>query len=541
MATTRYGGASTDDISLADGWSLRELSRPSALVGANGLRFGPDGNLVIAQAYGSELTSLDLTAGTTTALARSGGDVVSPDDIAFDSRGTMFVTELTVGRVSAMDGEGAVRVLDADLPAANGIAVHEDRLFVGEYREGGRIFELFPDGNPRRLIADDLFWPNGMQVGPDGSLYFPSVLAGEIYRVSPDGGTPERVMADLALPSAIKVDEKGTIWAAEVGGDIVRVDPVAGRKQTFASLAGGLDNLAFGPDGDLYVSNLLDGRITELGVDGLSRDILPPGLVGPSGIDVGADGSVYCAEIWSYAEIAPDGSMSRPSNVMLPGFPGVVRSIAAAPDGTLRMSTTVGDVVAYSQEAGTEVLASGLGTVMSIAVRPGGGLFATDADAGTVVAIERSGEVATLASGLDRPTGVAVVDDATCVVAESGAGRLVRVDGDGKSVLAEGLRDPNGVAVTGGEVFAIDREARELRRVAANGTLETIARDLPVGGASGVSMRALNGFPPMAPGPWLPFSDLAVGPGGELYVGADGTGNVIVIGKDSALTNGGSR
>ncbi len=44
----------------AAGWKLSQLTQPSALFGANGMRFGPDGRLYVAQAFGSQISALDI-------------------------------------------------------------------------------------------------------------------------------------------------------------------------------------------------------------------------------------------------------------------------------------------------------------------------------------------------------------------------------------------------------------------------------------------------------------------------------------------------
>ena len=74
-----------------------------------------------------------------------GSGFVAPDDIAFDDGGVLFATEVMDGRVSARLPNGATRVVAADLPGANGIVFHRGRLFVDEFRPGGRILELYAD------------------------------------------------------------------------------------------------------------------------------------------------------------------------------------------------------------------------------------------------------------------------------------------------------------------------------------------------------------------------------------------------------------
>ncbi len=125
----------------AEGWRLERLTAPSRLFGANGLRTGPDGRIYVAQVTGSQISALDLATGRVDTVSAKGGDIIAPDDVAFDSSGNLYATEVMDGRVSVRDGGGRTRVLRDDLPCANGITVHQDRLFIGECREGGRLME----------------------------------------------------------------------------------------------------------------------------------------------------------------------------------------------------------------------------------------------------------------------------------------------------------------------------------------------------------------------------------------------------------------
>src|SRR6185437_7111645 len=173
---------------VAEGWRMARLTPPSRLFGANGLRTGPDGRVYIAQVTGSQISALDVDTGQLETISAKGGDIIAPDDVAFGPRGDLFATEVMDGRVSVRGTDGRTQVLRADVPSANGITVHDGRLFIGECREGGRLLELDLDGGAPRVLLDNVPSPNAMEVGPDGLLYFPVMGANEIWRIGLDGG-----------------------------------------------------------------------------------------------------------------------------------------------------------------------------------------------------------------------------------------------------------------------------------------------------------------------------------------------------------------
>src|ERR1700752_4359267 len=112
----------------ADGWRLERLTPPSRVFGANGLRAGPDGRIYVAQVTGSQISALDLATGTLETISAKGGEIVAPDDVAFDARGNLYATEVMDARVSVLGADGRARVLRDDLPGAHGITFHQGRL-----------------------------------------------------------------------------------------------------------------------------------------------------------------------------------------------------------------------------------------------------------------------------------------------------------------------------------------------------------------------------------------------------------------------------
>lgn len=533
--TTRYGGHIVGELTVAPGWSWSQVVPPSALIGANGLVFGPDGDIYVAEGHGSEISAIDSHNGTVRNISRSDDPIECPDDLAFDAAGTMYVTEFALGRVSMRHPDGEVRVLDADVPSANGVTTHGDRVFVDEFRPGGRIMELYPDGRERRIIAEGVDWPNGLAVGPDFHLYYPSVFAGELWRVGIDEGSPERVAAGLSTPTAVKFSPQGELYASLAGGDVLRVDPLSGSTAIAATLPNGTDNLAFRDDGRLFVSNQLNGSIVGIDRDGIATTLVSPGLVGPFGIDVAADGKICAADALSYAILSPGGVADRPASVSTPGFPGVLRSVTYLADGRLALGTTTGGIALYRPGSEAQFLATEIKGLMGITSTPDGAIIAAASLSGEILRVEKAG-VSVLATGLEQPMGVAATAEGGVIVTELRSGRLRYLSPDGTSkVLLEGLSEPHGVAVSGEDVFVIDRRARALHHASLSGRVPSsvIAQNIPVGPAPGVGETIVAGLPGLAPGPWLPFADLAIAPDGSIVVGCDGSGGIIAVRREN--------
>jgi sugar lactone lactonase YvrE len=528
--TTRYAAPTSPDV--AAGWRLERLVAPSRLFGANGLRTGPDGRIYIAQVTGSQISALNLATGEVDTVSAKGGDIIAPDDVAFDPRGNLFATEVMDGRVSVREAGGTTRVLRDDVPSANGITFHQGRLFVGECREGGRLMEFDLAGAPPRILLENVPSPNAMEIGPDGLLYFPVMGANEIWRIDPEGGAPQTVATGLGVPDSVKFDPQGFIVSTQVAtGQVLRIDPRTGEHTVLAQLTPGLDNCTFvgsGSEARLFVSNFT-GEITEVLSGGETRTVLPGALNWPLDLAVGVDGVVYVADGTYLYAVQPDGSLQTAGMLFSPGYPGFVRGLAAAGPGEFVVSTSGGQIARYrpgSDEC--DYVAAGFDQLYGVAV-VGSDIVAVEQGTGRVVSVDRTGAVEVLAKDLDVPVGVAVANDGTVLVAESGAGRVVRVTGTGTETVVDGLHRPQGLLADGDQLFIVDAGDKAVISVdTVSGARTTIAAGLAIGPPPGVNPKPLRGMPPFS-GPQGPFAGIAAGADGTLYVSADGEGSVLAL------------
>jgi sugar lactone lactonase YvrE len=518
----------TQPARAADGWTLQRLTPPSRLFGANGLRTGPDGRIYVAQVSGSQISAIDVATGAVEAICAKGSDIVAPDDLAFDSEGNLYATEITEGRVSMRARNGTTRVIQGDMPVANPIAFHQGRLIAGECRIGGRIMQLDLNGGAPRVILENVPMPNAFDVGPDGKLYLPVMGTNEIWRVGLDGGSPEVVARELGVPDSVKFDSQGYIVSTQVAsGQVLRIDPRNGERTVLANLTPGLDNVTFVGE-RIFVSNI-SGYVTEILEDGKTRDLVPDGFNWPLGLAVGDDGVLYVADgPFSYT-IQPGQSRQTVGFLFTPGYPGYSRGVAAGGPGEFIVTTANGDVARYwPAKHESKVIAGGFDQLYGVAVAPKGAVIIAEQGTGRVLSLQ-SDNVETLASGLKQPSGVTVSSDGTCFVSESAGGRVVKVSGGRAATVLDGLQQPQGILARNGLLYIVDAGLKELIEYdIARGVRRTVASDLPVGAPRGVTPKFLRAIGNMS-GPMGPFAAIAAGADGTLYVSADAEGSVLTI------------
>lgn len=514
---------------------MRRLTADAPLRGSNGVAFGPDGRLYVAEFLAGRISAVDLAGGDVETIVAPDGPIQAPDDLAFGADGAMYVTDLVPGRVWRRAPDGVFTLVADGLRNPNGIACAGNRLFVNEMVPGGRLLELVSGGS--RTLTGSLAMGNAMQLGPDGYLYYPHMLTGEVFRIGPDGGDPELVADRIAGPVAVRFDLDGTllVLSRDAAGTITRIG--SDSRTTINSGVVGMDNAAFDPDNRMFVSSYAGGGIAEVRADGTSREVVPRGLSGPRAVTVDLGGTVHVADHYRIATPV-DGDVTTTELVTF------VHGIAAEGNSLLHFTAQYGQIKTY--ERGSREIrsrAAGLQEPTDVEVRADGALVVTESAAGRVVAVGRDDAITILADGLGRPAGVAIDDEGRCYVTDEERGVLYRLDAengedgdDGKhredgehrerlAALVSGLDAPQGVAVVDDEVFVVESGRRRVIGIGrSDGRTREIATDLPVGPeprpAPALFACGLPGVP-------RPFAGLAAAPDGTLYLSAGGEGTVL--------------
>ncbi len=524
---TAIHGVEAGTPQLGAGWELTAVTPPSALFGANGMQFGTDGRLYVAQAMGNQVTAIDTVSGEHEVISPNGGPIVGPDDVAFDSQGNMYSTEVMSERVSMRRPNGEVSIVSDELPSANGVTVFNDRLFIDEHRPGGRLFELYPhDDRAPRQIAENLSGPNALAGGPDGKLYFPLVPEGEIWRVEPETGELEKVTEGLFHPTAAKFTPGGELVSVQAGnGEVVKIDTETGAQTVIAKVRPGIDNLAFDAEGKLYLSHFVDGGVAEVSMDGESteRVLSEPGWVGPWGIAADVSGTRFIVDCLSLAKLDASGERASVGSPLDKSAPRFVRAVAAGNAGEFLMTTARGDVLRYQFESETShMMVAKQGQLKGLCAGNNDTVFVVKDDGvngknGSVFSVNDAGDISILAEGLFAPKDV-FAHRGVCYVSEAGAGRVVAIDSKGAvTSILEGLEDPRGITAVENQLYVLDRGSRVLWAVdlSDSNAATKVATHLPIGAACPLDLAG----------------GLCKDSSGNLLIAADGEGSILQISR----------
>jgi hypothetical protein len=181
------------------------------------------------------------------------------------------------------------------------------------------------------ILVADASGNDVLRVGPRGRVSTVAVLSDEPRAVPPlscplPPGFPPvgTVEPSEAVPNSITVGPDGAYYVGQLTGfpfvpgmaKVFRVDPATGATTEYAAGFTAITDIAFGPDGSLYVLELAReglfealicgktaGRLVEV-TRGHRKEIRVPGLDLPGGVDVADDGTIYVTN----RSIQPEGA-----------------------------------------------------------------------------------------------------------------------------------------------------------------------------------------------------------------------------------------
>ncbi len=307
-----------------------------------GLAFGPDGSMYIAQATGQVIRRVDPAGIISTVPGTPHAGLIHPQGISVGPDGALYIADYFNHRILRVDATGAIATV-----AGTGV-------------EGS-----IGDGGPATQAR--LRYPTMATIGPDGCLYIADGLNYSIRRVGTDGvistvigglgsgyagdGGPAS-QARISTPQTIAFAQDGTLLFSDYSNNRVRRVDHAGVISTIAgngsasgpSGDGGLATLAaiwrplglaVGSDGALYISEDGGHVIRRVGLDGIISTIAGAGTAGfngdgiparqamlnvPDRMAFGPDGRLYVADGYNHRVRRLEQPLPgfTPTNVVVP-------------------------------------------------------------------------------------------------------------------------------------------------------------------------------------------------------------------------------
>jgi sugar lactone lactonase YvrE len=413
-----------------------------------------------------------------------------------------------------------------------------------------------------RLTAPSrLFGANGLRTGPDGRLYIAQVTGSQISALDVDTGELSTVSAkggDITAPDDVAFDPHGNLFATEVMDGRVSVRDTRGVTRVLRDDVPSANGITF-HHGRLFVGECREGgRLMEFDLDGGAPRVLLENVPSPNAMEFGPDGLLYfpvmgANEIW---RIDPDGERARDPEVVATGL-GVPDSVKFDPDGFI-VSTQVatGQVLRIDPRTGAQTLLAQLTPGLDNCAIIDGRLFASNFT-GEITEVLGGGAIrTTLPGAMNWPLDLAVGGDGVVYVADGTYFYALGSDGSPKTVGM--LFSPGypgfirGVVSSGAGEFVVTTSGGQITRyrpaadesdVLADGFDQLYGLALTAGGVVAVeqgtgrvvAVQRSGAVEVLAKGLDAPVG-VAVAPDGALLVTESGAGRVVRVGASGGET-----
>jgi len=463
----------------------------ASLVSASGLAVDAAGNLYIADDVGGRVHKVT-AAGVMTTIAGNGGSGFNGDGVQATS------ATLNLPRGVAVDAAGNLYIADS----------YNSR--VRKVSASGVITTVAGSGKQAAptdgvtATSSSLLTPVSVALDAAGNLFFADSSSGEICKVSSAGtlnivaGRPRNVgestflgdggvatKAVMNVPEGLGVDASGNLYVADSRNGRVRkvtagiIDTAAGNALSSALGDGGAAvssplaspaGVVADSSGNLFIADSSSARVRKVTPAGIISTVAGTGYPG-----YGGDGGVATA-----------AQLSAPAGLALDSTGDLY--IADSGNQRIRKVTPAGIISTVAGGTGTRPDGS-LTLPVSIAVDTAGNLYVADRSKQSVFKVAPGGTLSKFAG-----TGT------------SG------FSGDGGPAVSAALSWPSGVALdAAGNLYIADSSNDRVRRVALDGTINTVAGGGVAGGGSGDGTQATS--------VWLYSPQaVAVDAAGNLYI-----------------------
>lgn|GEM_PF-124703 len=146
----------------------------------------------------------------------------APTGIAFDSMGSLYVSNWGSGTVERITSDGTRSTVMTGIASPAGIVFDsDDTLYVAAY--SGDYIESLATNGMRKSVAEGLATPTGLCFAKSGLLMATNRASGELLAINLDSGEKQVIASSLSLPVGVTELSDGSFVVSQYGGRVTRV------------------------------------------------------------------------------------------------------------------------------------------------------------------------------------------------------------------------------------------------------------------------------------------------------------------------------
>jgi sugar lactone lactonase YvrE len=219
------------------------------------------------------------------------------DNIIYHPDGSLYATleQWFFGKLVRIGPDGKVTVLVSRINRADGLLLHNNKLYITEEVRRGRILEYDINSKRTRVLARNVRKPEGIDRFADGNIVISEdVFNGKILLLDQKNNV-KVLLGKLSRPEGICVDAKQALYIAETGKNRILKYAKGRLSVVIDKVLKEPDQVECHQDGSLWITeDQRPGRVFRYKNKKLY--LIARGLRAPQGIAFGKNNEVYIAE-----------------------------------------------------------------------------------------------------------------------------------------------------------------------------------------------------------------------------------------------------
>jgi sugar lactone lactonase YvrE len=225
--------------------------------------------------------------------ASVGSGFISPEAVAVDAAGDVYVADIDLQEVFKVTPEGKETTVGTGLEVPGGVAVDgAGNVYIAD-SQAAEVFKVTPDG-VQTTVGSNFQYPSGIAVDGEGNVYVSDPFIDAVFKITPSGKMT-MVGSGYNTPDGVAVDSAGNVYVADPFNQAVfKVTP--GGKQTTVG-TGLVDPTAVAVDAadNVYITDAGTGALDVVTPSGVQTTVAQ-GLDIPSGVALDGSGNLYLVD-----------------------------------------------------------------------------------------------------------------------------------------------------------------------------------------------------------------------------------------------------
>jgi large repetitive protein len=225
-----------------------------------------------------------------------GSNFLSPEGVAVDAAGNVYVADIGLQEVFRVTPRGAQTTVGSALEVPGGVAVDgAGNVYIAD-SQAAAVFKVTP-GHVQTQIGSGFSFPFGVATDGAGNVYVSDPFVDAVFKITP-AGTQTMIGSGYNTPAGVAVDATGNVYVADTfDATVFKITP--GGTQTMIG-SGLISPAAVAVDaaGDVYITDDATNSVDVVTPEGVQTTIIQ-GLDVPNGVALDGSGNLYLANSFS--------------------------------------------------------------------------------------------------------------------------------------------------------------------------------------------------------------------------------------------------